>query len=271
MGKHVGLKTVRIPVAVVAALGAVSATGIGMSVGGDVIQEGFVETTSTSSVSTSNLPSPYSELDGLDGWMQAVKPVISTVSVTSTPEPAWETIVPKPVRQTVTEPVRRTVTVTPTRTSTVARHATRTPLKPPKPKPKVVKPKVKPAPASSASSSATGSRRGVLKVAKSLFGIPYVWGGNTPASGMDCSGYVKYVYGKNGKQLPRVAHDQYRAAKKVKTPVPGDLVFFHDSHNYVYHIGIYSRPGYAYQAKKPGTKIGEFKIWSKNVTYGTFF
>lgn len=93
-----------------------------------------------------------------------------------------------------------------------------------------------------------GTAQDVVKTAKSLLGkYPYVWGGSSPADGgFDCSGFVQYVYGKNGIALPRSAHDQ----AKVGTPVaanalqPGDLVFFVGTYqnqyaNNVTHVAIY--------------------------------
>ena len=60
-------------------------------------------------------------------------------------------------------------------------------------------------------------------------GTPYIWGGETPGVGFDCSGLVQAAYKVAGITLPRVAQDQYDATAKLgpDDPLePGDLVFF---------------------------------------------
>ena len=79
--------------------------------------------------------------------------------------------------------------------------------------------------------------------------IPYLWGGQHPDTGLDCSGFVQLVYSKAGLHLPRVARDQYDAALRL-TPanvLPGDLIFFamkHPGTSKVDHIGIYMGKGF---------------------------
>lgn len=82
-------------------------------------------------------------------------------------------------------------------------------------------------------------------MAMSLIGTPYVWGGNTPASGFDCSGLVKYVFHETqGLPLPRTsrAMSQYKTSQKVtriRQLQPGDLVFFATGRKGINHVGIY--------------------------------
>ena len=73
-------------------------------------------------------------------------------------------------------------------------------------------------------------------------GTPYIWGGETPGVGFDCSGLVQAAYQVAGITLPRVAQDQFDAGPQLPpgTPLePGDLVFFGGSDSTVGHVGIY--------------------------------
>ena len=73
-------------------------------------------------------------------------------------------------------------------------------------------------------------------------GTPYVWGGETPGVGFDCSGLVQAAYRAAGISLPRVAQEQYDAGPRLPagTPLqPGDLVFFGAGPTEVTHVGIY--------------------------------
>ncbi|WCK56008.1 NlpC/P60 family protein [Aneurinibacillus sp. Ricciae_BoGa-3] len=83
----------------------------------------------------------------------------------------------------------------------------------------------------------TAKPSSVISTAKSLQGVPYRWGGTT-ASGFDCSGYVNYVYKKNGINLPRTTSEMYSQSHSVSNPQPGDLVFFNTGGG-VSHVGVY--------------------------------
>ncbi|EKU70444.1 C40 family peptidase [Selenomonas sp. F0473] len=81
----------------------------------------------------------------------------------------------------------------------------------------------------------------VIKTAKAYMGTPYVFGGATP-KGFDCSGYLQYVFQKQGIAIPRTADEQYKLGlrtKSAKELVPGDLVFFETYEKGASHCGIY--------------------------------
>lgn len=119
--------------------------------------------------------------------------------------------------------------------------------------------------AQSVSSSSTSSS-GIVGTAESLIGSPYVYGGTSP-SGFDCSGFVQYVYGKNGKDVPRTTQQQMAAATPVSDPQPGDIVFFGDD---AYHNGIYVGDGKIIDAGNSDSPVQERDIWTDDVTYGRF-
>ncbi len=78
---------------------------------------------------------------------------------------------------------------------------------------------------------------GVVAVAMRYLGVPYRWGGASPSTGFDCSGFVMYVYAQVGVSLPHNAAMQYGYGSPVSrgSLAPGDIVFFNGlSHNGIY-------------------------------------
>ena len=76
----------------------------------------------------------------------------------------------------------------------------------------------------------------------SLVGIPYRWGGNTPESGFDCSGLVRYVVARAADvNLPRTTADISQRGESVAPDevAPGDLIFFNTTGRAHSHVGIY--------------------------------
>ena len=120
------------------------------------------------------------------------------------------------------------------------------------------------APAPSNPEPTVPANGGVLSIAAALSGIPYVYGGSTPA-GFDCSGFTMYIFAKVGVSLPRTAAAQQAAATPVSNPQPGDLVFFGYP---AYHMGIYAGNGMMYDSPRTGLSSGLRAIWSSSVTYG---
>ncbi|MFI2855705.1 NlpC/P60 family protein [Paenibacillus sp. JSM ZJ436] len=97
----------------------------------------------------------------------------------------------------------------------------------------------------------------VISVAKQYSGTKYVWGGTSP-SGFDCSGFVQYVFAKQGISLP---HSSLGMHKNVGTPVaksdlqPGDLVFFITNKVSTSHVGIYIGNNQFISAASSGVKV----------------
>lgn len=104
---------------------------------------------------------------------------------------------------------------------------------------------------------AAGAAGRALEFALSQRGIPYVYGGESPA-GYDCSGLVQAAYRAAGINLPRTAQEQYDAGPHLPAGAqlePGDLVFFGQSPSDVEHVGIVLREGEMVDAPHPGTVV----------------
>jgi cell wall-associated NlpC family hydrolase len=83
---------------------------------------------------------------------------------------------------------------------------------------------------------------GVLEKAETMIGVPSLWGGNAPAQGLDCSGFVRYVYEKAaGIPLPRLSAQIGRKGSAIAQSElhPGDLVFFNTPRGETTHAGIH--------------------------------
>jgi cell wall-associated NlpC family hydrolase len=95
----------------------------------------------------------------------------------------------------------------------------------------------------SAGTPVTGAGAVAVAWALSQIGTPYVWGGESPGVGFDCSGLVQAAYKVAGIALPRVAQDQYDATPKLvpgQPLAPGDLVFFGAGPGAIDHVGMYA-------------------------------
>ncbi len=95
----------------------------------------------------------------------------------------------------------------------------------------------------------------VCSTAESELGKPYVWGGDTPGEGFDCSGFSQYVYKRDGLTIPRTAASQFASLTPVHHLQDGDLVFFKTFGHRVSHVGIYLGNGYFIHSPRPGEKI----------------
>jgi cell wall-associated NlpC family hydrolase len=92
------------------------------------------------------------------------------------------------------------------------------------------------APAADASPAAAPQ---VVNTALALRGVPYRNGGSDP-TGFDCSGFVQWVFSRNGVTLPREVKDQYGEGRSIgrREIRPGDLVFFQTVSRGASHVGV---------------------------------
>lgn len=103
----------------------------------------------------------------------------------------------------------------------------------------------------------------VIADASELLGVPYVWGGNTPQQGFDCSGFICYVFKQSDVHLPRTVAQMWNVGKSVTTPAVGDIVFYETYQKGPSHAGIYIGNNKFIQA---GTSTG-VTISDMNSTY----
>jgi cell wall-associated NlpC family hydrolase len=100
--------------------------------------------------------------------------------------------------------------------------------------------------------------KNLISLAKEYLGVKYQWGGETP-QGWDCSGFVQWLYGQQGVQVPRTSQEQWRAGTPIDRSQlqPGDVVFFHLEPTGPTHEGLYLGGGKFAHAPHTGdvTKI----------------
>ncbi|MEH2947503.1 NlpC/P60 family protein [Sporofaciens sp. JLR.KK001] len=89
----------------------------------------------------------------------------------------------------------------------------------------------------------------IVNAAYGQLGVPYVWGGTTPGSGLDCSGLTQYCHRVAGISIGRTSQVQGGGGKAVSNPQPGDLVCYGS------HIGIYIGGGQMIHAPHTGDVV----------------
>ncbi|MFK4290867.1 SH3 domain-containing protein [Bacillus sp. RC250] len=102
----------------------------------------------------------------------------------------------------------------------------------------------------------SGDSSSLLAYAKSMQGVPYVWGG-TSANGVDCSGYIYHVFKKFGHNISRQSVAGYWSSlPQTSSPQPGDLIYFKDTYKAgPSHMGIYLGGGSFIQSGDKGVAI----------------
>ncbi len=96
--------------------------------------------------------------------------------------------------------------------------------------------------ANTVTTSVVDGTESLINNAMQLIGVRYRWGGNTPQSGLDCSGFVRYVFNDTfGFLLPRKSAQMSQVGLEIRKDElrPGDLVFFNTMRHAFSHVGIY--------------------------------
>jgi len=94
--------------------------------------------------------------------------------------------------------------------------------------------------------------------AMGFLGVPYKYGGNSAATGFDCSGFVRAVFEESvGKVLPRRSDEQAAASQPIERTElkPGDLVFFNTMRRAFSHVGIYVGDGKFIHSPRAGATV----------------
>lgn len=112
----------------------------------------------------------------------------------------------------------------------------------------------------------------IVSAAKNMLGLPYVWGGTSPSSGVDCSGLVQAAYKAAGLSVPRVSFAQANSGRRVSFDKlrPGDLVAWDNSarNNGADHIAIWLGNGQILEAPKPGARVRTRKLGRNEGAWG---
>ena len=121
--------------------------------------------------------------------------------------------------------------------------------------------------------ASTPGERIVAQARRYVGRVPYVWGGSTPASGFDCSGYVMWSYRHAGvANLPHNAEAQrhvpfmHQIARSQARP--GDLIFYLSGGS-AYHVAMYGGHNMQYSATDPAQGIQFQRIWAHNIIFAT--
>jgi cell wall-associated NlpC family hydrolase len=99
----------------------------------------------------------------------------------------------------------------------------------------------------------------VIPTAERYLGTPYRYGGTSPVTGFDCSGFVQYVFARNAVKLPRTSRQQAKVGvampRRFKSLSAGDLVMFAEPGEPISHVAIYAGHNRIIHATSSGGKV----------------
>lgn len=101
-----------------------------------------------------------------------------------------------------------------------------------------------------------------VKHALEVVGTPYRWGGESPSTGFDCSGLVRWAYGRVGIDLPHSSYALYGEGRRVREAQmePGDLLFFEG----LGHVGLYLGNGRMVHSPQTGRNVEVVRLSTTN-------
>ena len=114
--------------------------------------------------------------------------------------------------------------------------------------------------------SASGAARRVVPTAEQYIGVPYRYGGTSPRTGFDCSGFVQYVYGVQGIDLPRTSRQMAGVGIAVepstRSLAVGDLMLFAQGGR-ISHVAIYAGNGRFIHSSSSGNGVRYDDLWTR--------
>lgn len=122
-----------------------------------------------------------------------------------------------------------------------------------------------PAAAPAAAAVSIPANSGIVGIAQSQLGAPYVWGGSSPATGFDCSGFTAWVYGQAGYYVPHSSGAQ----RGVGTGVPASQVAAGDLLVWNGHVAIYAGNGQIIHAATSGKPVKYSNYAAMVAAFGT--
>ena len=101
-----------------------------------------------------------------------------------------------------------------------------------------------------------------VKAALAAVGTPYRWGGESPATGFDCSGLVRWAYGRVGVELPHNSYALYSEGRRVRETrmETGDILFFEG----LGHVGLYLGNGRMVHSPETGRNVEVVRLETTN-------
>ena len=98
----------------------------------------------------------------------------------------------------------------------------------------------------------------VIPTAERYIGVKYRWGGTSPVTGFDCSGYTQYVFARHGVKLPRTSRAQALTGSRIldyRALRAGDLIMFAEDGKAISHVAIYAGRDRILHSSKSGSGV----------------